>query len=167
MVLLSLDFCSSEQIDSHFNNWNRDLFRHDVSCCIFPITDWENTMCLSSYYLQIMGFLPSSFASFCSSHFWLPIEDTVDIKIIHGLCSRFLTEAACSTCLLPRYFPQFWETIDWKLYSLWERLRSLRSWTPEIYFFPKEGRYNNVQSICISYCTIHCNLTRKIQWCKK
>lgn len=94
VVLLSLDFCSSEQIDSHFNNWNRDLFRHDVSCCIFPITDWENTMSLSSYYLQIMGFFPSSFASFCSSHFWLPVEDTVDIKIIHGPCSWFFDRSS-------------------------------------------------------------------------
>lgn len=135
MVLLSLDFCSSEQIACHFSNWNRDLFRHGVSCYVFPMI----SVCLASYHLQI--FFSLFFACFCSSPFWHPVKGTVDMKIIHGLCSRFLAEAAHSTCLLPRYFPWVWETVGWKLCSLWEPFGSLKSWTPEICFFPKKGRY--------------------------
>lgn len=60
------------------------------------------------------------------------------MKIIHGLWSRFLAEAACSTCT---------KTLSLSLRNC--RLKvlfSLRTtqesaWDTEIYFFPKEGRY--------------------------
>lgn len=75
MVLLSLDFSSSEQIASHFSKWNRSLKQRPIQawCILLHFPNRRHfSVCLASYHLQIMFF--SLFASFFLISFLAPCK---------------------------------------------------------------------------------------------